>query len=132
MNLRHAAALALVGWMVMTPKIYDGDTNPHIQPNDPLSLWVNESNICCTTPETDNFHSKSVCEKEAGDTRHLGKILADHLKDPDIQKRLTSLRRQQLNAELESYAYAQCVSTDDARLKKSWWSILRDWLSQAP
>lgn len=50
MKLRHAAALALVGWYLMTPPIYEVTTNSpesvkmgdkfyEVRPSAPLGVW---------------------------------------------------------------------------------------------
>lgn len=44
MNLRHATALALVGWYLMTPPIQgNSDTDIHLHVDAPLLKWNNES-----------------------------------------------------------------------------------------
>jgi hypothetical protein len=39
MKLRHAAALALVGWYLMAPPMSSWPGTPWIDPNAPLSKW---------------------------------------------------------------------------------------------
>jgi len=112
MNARHAAALALVGWMLMEPRIYDWKTNPHLQPDDPLWRWVNASGFCCSTPETHMFDSKSACEHAAALAHRFGDLKAQKGTNP------------QARIEGQSEKRAQCISSDDPRLKgKSFWSI---------
>jgi hypothetical protein len=50
MNLRHTAALALVGWYLMMPPV---TSDGRIQKNAPLSRWYIFS----------NFETKEECEK---------------------------------------------------------------------
>jgi hypothetical protein len=51
MNLRHAAALALVGWYLLGPPLLRGqDGKLHVQKNAPLSYW--EIMKFADTPQT--------------------------------------------------------------------------------
>jgi hypothetical protein len=51
MTLRHAAALALVGWYLMIPPL---DRDEHVQTNAPLSSWVNDQ----------SYETAAACEQK--------------------------------------------------------------------
>jgi hypothetical protein len=87
MRLYHAAAIALVGWYLMTPPT--GPKYPGGNPAAPLSQWSK-------WPKT--FRDHPECEH----------VL-------DRYRRLTKQKNQQ--TKLRYYQQAQCVSADDPRLK---------------
>lgn len=90
--LRHAAALALVGWYLLVP--------PWVAPDQfdataPLAQWR----------QVKSFDSAAVCEQHRlGAFRHFS---AEHKGDPMVAE---------YNARL--YRAALCVETDDPRLKE--------------
>ncbi len=91
MKLRHAAALALVGWYLMVPPLNaDGTPNAHA----PLSQWSMDGSYDTAKECTDRFHSDM--NVAAGLKRDLGGMNA----------------RLSVNDE-------QCIATDDPRLKGS-------------
>ena len=91
MNLRHAAALALVGWYLMAPSVtYPGDSVTRLgDPSDPISTWTIEH----------SFDSARECEQAK-------QTIEQSLKTK------TAMSAHEL-ASLD----AQCVATDDPRLK---------------
>ena len=91
-KLRHATALALVGWYLMVPPIVDGVAVI----NAPVSKWI------VNTP----FDSASECDKAQG-------ILVLRAKR-DLEK----VQRTDLAIAI-SFTQAQCIATDDPRLKPS-------------
>jgi len=92
MKSRHAAALALVGWYLITPP-----TNPTgVHPSQPLSKWV-------VYQDYDSFPTCLAAETEL---RRRGK------QDPDVTPTLQFPPRQ-----LQQFAAALCVAADDPRLK---------------
>ena len=96
MKLRHAAALALVGWYLMLPP----DQNPALPARDitaPISEWV----------RVGSFDSAVACEAEQQKRVqfyiHLG------LTTPEAT---STYRDRTLD-----YENAQCIASDDPRLK---------------
>jgi hypothetical protein len=96
MNLRHTAALALAGWYLMIPPIYD-DNRIHLEA--PLSQWT----------VIKSFDSAKECEQVvSGIARHEG---------PPISLRLPlGASSDQLH---QLITQATCVSTDDPHLKEN-------------
>jgi hypothetical protein len=94
MKVHHAAALALVGWYLMTPP------RPHLQLDTraPLFMWS------FSYPQ-DAFKTEQDCELE------LGRRLREDRKQVDRSS--ASIRRSQ---ELQ---LSRCVSADDPGLKYS-------------
>jgi hypothetical protein len=92
MNLRHAAALALVGWYLMVPPM---DVTTHkMNPDAPLHEWNT----------FDSYDHAAQCRSGRAE------ILAwwtDH-KSSDERAR---------TATLEALKYSQCIATEDPRLK---------------
>jgi hypothetical protein len=93
MKLRHAAALALVGWYLLVP--------PWVAPNQfdataPLAQW----------PQVKSFDSAAACEQHRlGAFRHFS-----------ANKEKLDEAAAEYNARL--YRAALCVETDDPRLGK--------------
>jgi hypothetical protein len=96
MNLRHAAALALVGWYLMVPPA--------------SSAWGNWSHPVNTWDVHGRFESKDECEKArqqyVSDPSHFPYSRA--LGDPVGRKLLS---------EGKVPVPSECVSSDDPRLK---------------
>ena len=88
MNLRHAAALALVGWYLMIPPT--STEYPMGNVNAPLTQWVKR-------PTT--YRDKQECEH----------VL-------DRQTRLKNAKNRQ--TQVRFYKQWQCVASDDPRLTK--------------
>jgi hypothetical protein len=107
MKLRHAAALALVGWYLMMPPPQNvssggcgngsdaGCLSYFIDPNTPLRKWQR-------VPDTPEFEYKTDCQHAIADGCH---------------------REVEGNGEsyldgLPCYELPDCIATDDPRLKK--------------
>jgi hypothetical protein len=88
MNLRHAASLALVGWLMIMPPI--SREYPRGNADAPLSEWVRR-------PTT--YRNKEECE---------------HVRDQQI--RLLNARNRQTQVRI--HRQWQCVPADDPRLAK--------------
>ncbi len=101
MTPRHAVALVLVGWYLMTapPSLPSGDT---IDLNAPLNRWLTYN----------TFDSAAQCEKARTYVHdRAATIVAESV-------RLTPGRPVGLKGAAESLRMAQCVATDDPRLAK--------------
>ena len=103
MHLRHAAALALVGWYLMWPPLrvtwldwLKGSSSESLQKYAPLSEWsVHKA-----------FSSPAECNAAQA---------------AEVQDTMNDLQKDQSNDQLkipaESAIYSQCIATDDPRLK---------------
>jgi len=98
-KLRHAAALALTGWYLMTPPLtYDGPRYGFtVQSDAPLSKWV----------VTDAADSASECEQG-----HYALV-------KDSGKTMDKARPHSNEwANAIAYAQSQCIASNDPRLAK--------------
>jgi hypothetical protein len=106
MNLRHAAALALVGWYLMSPPI---GTNREFLYQAPLHNWH------VAKP----FDSAKECETYLQGlidlASHSQVNMGDHTVDLDALIRQSGSTRERVLIGLQ---YEQCVATDDPRLKE--------------
>ncbi len=97
MNLRHAAALALVGWYLMAPPPNQNPNRPQavIDGTAPLSKWWH----------LDEFDTAKECKT----VREQGREQAKHsgIDTPDRAKELLYAQR----------TLSECIATDDPRLK---------------
>jgi hypothetical protein len=103
MNRRHAAALALVGWYLMTPPLDTGNL-----PDDhaPISSWRNEQ----------SFDSAQDCEQ--GKITVFENRIEGLKKLEKMQTRpAPELFEQVLRWTREVFAASKCIGTDDPRLK---------------
>jgi hypothetical protein len=92
MQLRHAAALALVGWYLMTPPLsLSSSHQAGVDLSKPLSEWV----------RIESYDTASDCNKEI----------------EAINNRAVSYAREHHAMMLELF-HGQCVATDDPRLKE--------------
>ena len=105
MNLRHAAALALVGWYLMTPPFISVGPNPRDASLDksvpdseaPLSKWQ----------WSGSFDSVDACQREQE------KEIAE------AQNRELALPVAERDRGVEmDFWEARCIATDDPRLKE--------------
>ena len=108
MNLRHAAALALVGWYLMIPP-YQGVSRScgnvsfndaaclsyFIDPNTPLREWRR-------VPDTPEFEYKTDCQRAIAAGCH---------------REVEGNGESYLDGRL-CYKFPDCIATDDPRLKK--------------
>jgi|ERR1019366_5525132 hypothetical protein len=104
MNLRHAAALALVGWYLMTPPLNSGGIPDY---DAPITSWNNEK----------SFDSARDCEE--------GKVTVLESKI-EARKRLEQIQihpdkqiaDQYFRWTRSVFAASKCIATDDPRLKE--------------
>jgi hypothetical protein len=99
MNLRHAAALALVGWYLMMPPVNSDNT---VDLDAPLSKWIVGA----------SFDAANQCETVRAMTTTPVQWKAD-IRAAKKAGRLP-LTRAEYDKRVEA---AQCVATDDPRLK---------------
>jgi hypothetical protein len=127
MNLRHAAALALVGWyLMMPPPDFDHATHlPNGRPNTdaPFSYWRNDG----------SFDSAKECKAELQNNIEFSKQIESKIRrehrSEQQESALEDKMDQQSNSPkgfsrgLRGYGLigamsAQCVASDDPRLKE--------------
>jgi hypothetical protein len=95
MSLRHAAALALVGWYLIVPPFHVEGERPVIDSNVPTSNWT----------ILNWFGTFFDCEKER-----------ERFPELAIFEALTFPSTAEANLVLARVPYAQCVSTKDLSL----------------
>ena len=109
MSARHAAALALAGWVLLLPPLVLPDSDLHPEPLDvdrkaPLSDWLQE----------ESFERAEDCENAL-------RALPDEMRNQRsviIPGNMGAAEVEQSHANLVMGALsAQCIRTDDARLK---------------
>jgi len=122
MNLRHAAALALVGWYLVTPHALPNSREPNL--SLPLSQWVRRGPL----------PSKSDCEDRRSAALRQND---DPAQREEMKKQLPSVRaeiqREWPNQKMPPDSYfdkdywddlrrilklSQCIASDDPRLKE--------------
>jgi hypothetical protein len=91
MNVRHAAALALVGWYLMTPPLASDRLD--VERDAPLSTWK----------QGGAFDTAKDCEANLSD----GLKRLDHANG---EKQFPSFYHE--------FLYARCIAVDDPRLKE--------------
>jgi hypothetical protein len=93
MNLRHAAALALVGWYLMLPPTHGGYS--HFYTDEPLRKW---------------------CRGDYSDTR----AGCNQLQQQRIRGFIAAGQKETIRLkDADYYALGQCVARDDPRLKET-------------
>lgn len=97
MNLRHAAALALVGWYLMSPLV-DHKAEKLLY-EAPLTYWEHEG----------SFDTAAECERKLRDNVRVMSNLT--MKSTD--------RSPGYNLGLNSALAAKCIASDDPRLKET-------------
>ena|SRR5208337_381242 len=100
MNIRHAAALALVGWYLMAPPFHHKNTGviDSVESEAPLSTWTLIDSFD-TAAECRSGHEKNIAaERLSGQSSHLS---------PEIEA-----------VRVLAAFHAQCIATDDPRLKE--------------
>ena len=100
MNLRHAVALALVGWYLMVPPIVIEGETAKVDGSVPLSQWDRGNRV---------YQTESACEE----TRAKLRAIAESHKNwigPSGSVAAASDRYVLLTNQL-------CIATDDPRLK---------------
>lgn len=101
MNLRHAAALALIGWYLMLPPFKNGA----VDPNAPLSEWQ----------IAERHDSIAPCQWQADHWPEQAKRFAQKLSTNQSPGEATNRMANTVVAEMAQHA--QCIATDDPRLK---------------
>ncbi len=101
MSLRHAAALAIVGWYLLVPPIAD---NPTDIGRAPLSEWINKG----------SYDTAAQCRDalNANIKYHLDRTTRLE-REPYVEADV----KQATRLLYEAARSAQCVATDDPRLK---------------
>lgn len=99
MNARHAAALALVSFYLLTPPMTQSPVAISIHANLPLSEWENQG----------TFDTKEECE------RGKAEIVAQH---PTPTGYWEHWRDGFRSFEGSAMRLSQCISSDDPRLKE--------------
>ena len=106
MKLRHAAALALVGWYLLIPPVFSPMGRHHRSFND-LSAPVNKWDVWA------KFDSRAACEKEKAHLRSEAprrlQFAREH-PDQDPNGNLVAVS--------QAWQLADCVASDDPRLKE--------------
>jgi hypothetical protein len=92
----HSAALALVGWYLISPPVYHSDDYKAAWAvtNAPLSQWTSTS-----------FDTATACETELANQQSINEHGTAHLKDP-LSVAIT-----------KSEQMLMCIASDDPRLK---------------
>ena len=115
MNLRHAAALALVGWYLMVPPLKNGEIIP--DEKAPLSEWKTvmsgNSSLFC---ERVRIVFQNQEEKEWRAELAKGRATTISEKDKAIRDKVDQQFLEILR-KTAPITYAKCVSTDDPCLK---------------
>lgn len=103
MNLRHTAALALIGWYLMLPPVNDDNK---VIADAPLWKWN----------QSVSFDSANECERTLHFVAHTPMTPSEY---QTAQKAARKAHRVPLSlSEMDiRTAAARCVSTDDPRLK---------------
>ena len=109
MNLRHAAALALVDWYLITPPVCRSNDciKPLVDPDAPLWQWIRAGK---------RFDSIDDCElARQGVAKKAQREEEDELERAAEQD---ANPEEQAVAKFEGARSMRCVSTDDPRLKE--------------
>lgn len=111
MNHPHSVALGLLMWLLISPVIYEPTTNPHIQPNDPMSRWTIER----------RFASREACEQFKTDYVETAlKMFRVVEKNPEAMKEASEkqhLDPRYMKTLVQRMEREQCIASDDPRLK---------------
>ena len=114
MNPRHAAALALVGWYLILPPSHSEKSRcgKYADPCAPLSQWYFYNELSnwapMDRPRALEFDSEERCESKKKE-RYTRWVEARH--PPPFWTEAA------INASTEFASHAQCIATDDPRLK---------------
>jgi hypothetical protein len=110
MKLRHAAALAFLGWYLMTPMVFIPNRS-----NDPRPAFDNYLAPLSAWETIRSFDSSAECEKERDSIIRVGESRESYLRENPHPKETT---RGLLSAEGDAWRHAVCVASDDLRLKE--------------
>ena len=120
MRIRHAAALALVGWYMIIPPPSEirRPGYPRTNPSAPLSRWefYNDSWFTDTWGPVDRAHAKEFDSKAACEATKE-KVYPSHLLQP-VPRNVGGDASEKLEAIREFASHTICVCSDDPRLKE--------------
>ena len=105
MTIRHAAALALVGWYLLIPPVFSPMGN-HPRAFNDLNASLNKWDIWAS------FESSTSCEKEKERIRNEAPLRLKFAHDHPDQD-----RNGNIVAVAEAWQRAECIATGDPRLK---------------
>ena len=112
MNLRHAAALALVGWYLMMPPWTTSWFSTTKRRNDsaPISQWETLR----------SFDSAELCEQFRGadDDTWQDMVLRWGKEEPLLKASGVKDWTKTVNEVKESMDHSRCIASDDPRLKE--------------
>jgi hypothetical protein len=131
MNLRHAAAVALVGWYLMVPPL---GPNGSIDPNAPLSRWEqyegHDNAAACEVAHSQLLDLADVIQRrvqksEESLTQKLNGISREQVENanPDklkeFERKLDEARAgvKRIQNYVDGDRASKCVASDDPRLK---------------
>ena len=104
MNLRHAAALALVGWYLMAPQLNEKGVNS----NAPMSDW----------DRVESFETVGACEQTLRLTQNAISAVSDQEFTERFGLRPAVGKKSVSKADaLQKWNDGKCVASDDPRLK---------------
>jgi len=98
MKISHAAALALVGFYLITPPVTESGMGIMMDPHLSLSVWDIQG----------TFDTKDECEKQRAQLKEDNPAPTGPWHRGDMVR----------NFQAEALRDGQCISTDDPRLKK--------------
>jgi hypothetical protein len=101
MNLRHAAALALVGWYLLMPPVVDEGDTAKVDHSVPLSQWYRGDRV---------YETQSACEETNARFRAIGESHKNWI-GPSGSVAAANHRYVLMTNQ-------RCIATDDPRLKE--------------
>jgi hypothetical protein len=117
MNLRHAAALALVGWYLISPPATGQDFPRSRDEGAPLSKWFfynelkNDVRNRNDRAQAMEFQTAEECEAKKEEKWPAHPPPIPHIVGGGMEERINRMR--------EGGAKSRCVSSDDPRLKEN-------------
>jgi hypothetical protein len=118
MNLRHAAALALVGWYLMIPAMVHKEDWPSVnRPTAPLSEWFTW-NWFDTADACTKARSALLARGEGNAFNDYRRWLAGRAPSDDLLDEWASTYSI-VSATNDAYHRSMCVATDDPRLNSN-------------
>jgi len=107
MNPRHATVLALAGWYLLIPPVFSAMGN-HPRAFNDLNASLNRWDI------QGSFESNESCEKEKERIRNEAPLRIKFAREHPDQD-----QNGNIVAVAEAWQRAECVATDDPRLKET-------------
>jgi hypothetical protein len=120
-NLRHAAALALVGWYLVTPHTFPNSREPNL--SMPLSQWsrigpVPSKSDCEARLSASMRKNDDPAEREKFKKEYLPALRAEVQREWPNQKVPDNYFDKGYFDDLDRYLkLSQCIASDDPRLK---------------